>query len=79
MNGLLTPSAVRADGMNLVLWSWGGVAPVRVRAQDPQEDLPRDQSSWPRGQHRCGSPHGRGHTIDGGNHRFTPWQIGAVM
>lgn len=48
--GVLVPSfAVHAkpDAENLVLWRWGGDLPNRVLVVDPNEQLPKDQASWP--------------------------------
>ena len=47
--GILVPSFARGarPGMaNLVLWRWGSQLPHKVAVNDPDERLPRDQSSW---------------------------------
>jgi RES domain-containing protein len=47
--GILVPSfavGARAGLDNLVLWTWGGDPPHRVRVHDPDGRLPKDQSSW---------------------------------
>lgn len=45
--GLLYPSTRRAGGTNLVLFSANLTATDRVEVHDPDQRLPRDQSSWP--------------------------------
>lgn len=41
------PPARRTPGMNLVIWRWNtGAAGMAVRALDPTNELPIDQSSW---------------------------------
>ena len=50
--GILVPSfarGARVGSANLVLWRWGVDLPHRVEIHDPQERLPKDQSSWPNG------------------------------
>jgi RES domain. len=42
--GLLFRSAVRPGGVNIVLWKTA--APAVVSVFDPNNDLPRDASSW---------------------------------
>ena len=42
--GLLFRSAVRPGGVNIVLWKTA--APAAVSVFDPNNDLPRDASSW---------------------------------
>lgn len=47
--GILTPSfatGARATMENLVLWKWGPGLPHKVDVHDPDNRLPRDQSSW---------------------------------
>ena len=47
--GILTPSfatGARPDMFNLVLWRWGATLPHKVEVHDPNERLPKDQSSW---------------------------------
>jgi RES domain-containing protein len=47
VSGILVPSARLLGGTNLVLWQWNDCADRTVTAYDPQNDLPKDQSSWP--------------------------------
>jgi RES domain-containing protein len=47
--GILAPSFARSahpDMHNLVLWRWGPHLPHRVSVHDPENRLPKDQSSW---------------------------------
>jgi RES domain-containing protein len=47
--GILVPSFARratARMSNLVLWKWGADLPHRVVVFDPNDQLPKDQSSW---------------------------------
>lgn len=47
--GILVPSfarGARPDMANLVLWRWGTSLPHLVRVHDPNDRLPRDESSW---------------------------------
>lgn len=47
--GILVPSfsrGARDNDINLVLWNWGPDLPHRITVHDPQQRLPKDQSSW---------------------------------
>jgi RES domain-containing protein len=47
--GILVPSfavGAREDMSNLVLWKWGPALPHRVEVHDPDDQLPKDTSSW---------------------------------
>jgi RES domain-containing protein len=47
--GILVPcfaNDARPDMANLVLWKWGPNLPHKVEVFDPDDRLPRDQSSW---------------------------------
>lgn len=49
-SGFLVPSfarGARPGAANLVLWRWGPNLPHKVTVHDPQERLPKDQTSWP--------------------------------
>jgi len=51
--GALVPSfspGAASDAKNLVLWSWSEILPHQVRIIDPGGRLPRDDSSWRRGE-----------------------------
>lgn len=44
--GIRVPSVQVSAGRNIVLWRWNDAVDRQVRAFDPLDDLPRDQSSW---------------------------------
>mgnify|MGYP002779581636 CR=1 FL=1 len=44
--GIRVPSVRHVDGVNIVLWRWNDCNERRIRALDPRNDLPTDQSSW---------------------------------
>jgi RES domain-containing protein len=48
-SGILVPSFAHgagADSINLVLWRWGPDVPHKIHVYDPDQRLPKDQSSW---------------------------------
>ncbi|RUT03690.1 hypothetical protein DSM107010_60260 [Chroococcidiopsis cubana SAG 39.79] len=44
--GIRVPSVRDMNGVNIVLWRWNDRENRRIRALDPRNDLPTDQSSW---------------------------------
>ena len=45
--GLLFPSVIDADGINLVVFDSTSLPSSMLRVHDPRNDLPKDAASWP--------------------------------